>query len=254
MGWGAPAGDLAGDVADGLNQTTGHPADGRQQLADGKSGKAQATRFGGLETVLTFAGRSPFQLVIYLVANSACFFDRLLHRKNKTWDRLIWELVEADFFKGNGANAVSAAGFPKVGVTFARVNENDGDLGSMAISLADHLGGGAELLSGPGDSGGGTQTAQLEFEYGGGVVSSEGNGIQFAEPVASAMVVVVFGVLVAKDTLFPEVEVAREDGADAELGRKANDGEGGGLDTDFALALAFPASPKSKALRPAKIF
>ena len=110
------------------------------------------------------------------------------------------------------------------------------------------------MLSGPGDSGGGTQTAQLEFEYGGGVVSSEGNGIQFAEPVASAMVVVVFGVLVAKDTLFPEVEVAREDGADAELGRKANDGEGGGLDTDFALALAFPASTKSKALRPAKIF
>ncbi|KRO60805.1 MAG: hypothetical protein ABR82_06320 [Verrucomicrobia subdivision 6 bacterium BACL9 MAG-120507-bin52] len=98
VGWGAPAGDLAGDVADGLNQTTGHPADGRQQLADGKSGKAQATRFGGLETVLTFAGRSPFQLVIYLVANSACFFDRLLHRKNKTGDRLIWELVETDFF------------------------------------------------------------------------------------------------------------------------------------------------------------
>ena len=64
-------------------------------------------------------------------------------------------MIEADFFQGNGADSIATAGFSEVGMTFACVNQNDGDFGSVAISLADHFGGGAELFGGSGNSGGG---------------------------------------------------------------------------------------------------
>ena len=139
-------------------------------------------------------------------------------------------------------------------MTFACVNQNDGDFWGVAISLADHFGGGAELFGGSGNGGGGAEATEFELKHGGGFVSREGHGVQFAKAVASAMMVVVFGVLVAKDALFTQVEVAREDGTNSEFGGKADDGEGGGLDPDLALALALSAPPKGKAFRPAKVF
>ena len=68
------------------------------------------------------------------------------------------------------------------------------------------------------------------------------------------MVVVVFGVLVSQDATIPKVKVAGENGANAELCGKADDREGGRFDSNFAFALAFPATPKSKAFGPTKIF
>ena len=83
---------------------------------------------------------------------------------------------------------------------FACMNENDSNLWGVAISLADHLCSGAELFCGSRDGRGGTQSAEFELKYGGGFIPGKGDGIQLAESVASAMVVIVFGVLVSQDT------------------------------------------------------
>ena len=76
-------------MANGLNETTGHPADGREQLADGQGREAKTAGLGGLESMLALAGGATFQLVIHLVADSASFLNRLLHRKDKAWDGLV---------------------------------------------------------------------------------------------------------------------------------------------------------------------
>jgi hypothetical protein len=66
-------------VTDCLDQATGHPADCGEKLANRKSGKTEAARFSGLETVFTFPCGPSFQLVIDLMSDSAGFFNRLFH-------------------------------------------------------------------------------------------------------------------------------------------------------------------------------
>ncbi len=61
------------------------------------------------------------------------------------------------------------------------------------------------------------------------------------------------GVLITENALFTKMEVAGEDGTNTELRRKTDDGEGGWFDTNFAFALAFAATPKGKAFRPAEV-
>jgi hypothetical protein len=62
-----------------LDQVTGHPADCGEKLANRKSGKTEAARFGGLETVFTFPCGPSFQFVIDLMSNSAGFLNRFFH-------------------------------------------------------------------------------------------------------------------------------------------------------------------------------
>jgi len=79
VGWGASARYLSGDVTDCLDQATGHPADRSEKLPNREAGQAKSAWLGGFEAVFAFAGGPAFQLVIDLMSNSACFFNRLLH-------------------------------------------------------------------------------------------------------------------------------------------------------------------------------
>jgi hypothetical protein len=63
-----------------------------------------------------------------------------------------------------------------------------------------------------------------------------------------------FRVLVTKNATFSQMEVSGEDGANSELCGKADDGQGSWLDSNFAFALALPATAKGKAFRPAEVF
>lgn len=51
-------------------------------------------------------------------------------------------------------NPVTPAGLAKIRLTFAGMNEHHGHLGQVAVPLADHLGGRAELAGGAVDGGG----------------------------------------------------------------------------------------------------
>jgi hypothetical protein len=62
-----------------------------------------------------------------------------------------------------------------------------------------------------------------------------------------------FRVLVTKNATFSQMEVSGEDGANSELCGKADDGQGSWLDSNFAFALALPATAKGKAFRPAEV-
>jgi hypothetical protein len=48
--------------------------------------------------VFALAGGSSFQLVIDLMSDSAGFFNRLFHGKNKAGDGLIGQMIKTDFF------------------------------------------------------------------------------------------------------------------------------------------------------------
>jgi hypothetical protein len=76
MGWLATRGELAGDVADGLDQLLGHPADGGENLAQGKPGQNAPAL---LDPVLAFAGGPFFQGVVDLMTDPAGLLNRLAH-------------------------------------------------------------------------------------------------------------------------------------------------------------------------------
>jgi hypothetical protein len=69
---------------------------------------------------------------------------------------LIGQVIETDFFQGNGTDPITTSGFAEIRMAFPCMNENDSDLWGVAISLPDHLCGGAELFRGSRDGGGGT--------------------------------------------------------------------------------------------------
>ena len=62
-----------------------------------------------------------------------------------------------------------------------------------------------------------------------------------------------FGILISNNAVFPQLKVARKDGADAELCCEANDGESGRLDSFFSRALSFLSAAKGKTFRPAEV-
>jgi hypothetical protein len=65
-------------------------------------------------------------------------------------------VIETDFFQRNGADSITASGFTQIRLAFAGMNKDDGNFWSVAISLPDHLCGGAELFRGSRDGGGRT--------------------------------------------------------------------------------------------------
>jgi hypothetical protein len=64
-------------------------------------------------------------------------------------------MIETDFFQGNGTDSITTSGFAEIRMAFAGMNEDDGNFWGVAISLSDHLCGGAELFRGAGDGGSG---------------------------------------------------------------------------------------------------
>jgi hypothetical protein len=249
---GFPAGgEFSGDLADGLDQLLGHPADGGEYLAERETGEDAAPL---LNPVFAFAGGPFFEGVIHFMADPAGFLDGLAHGKNEAGNGNLRPLRKMEALDRMVTDSVAAAGFAEVGLAFARVNEDNGDFGLMSVPLADHLGGGTELAGGAIDGGGGTESAELELKDGGGVAVGKGDGIQLSEAVAAAEMVAQFRVLVPEDAAVAEFEVAGEKGADPEFGGGTNDGEGGGLDADLADPLPFPSAADGKALRPAQVF
>jgi hypothetical protein len=96
-------------------------------------------------------------------------------------------------------------------MAFARMDEHDGHLGLVAITLPDHFGGGAQLAGGAIDGGGGAESAQFKFKDGGRVAMRKGDGIQFTEPVAPTQVIAQLRVLVTEDAPVPELKMAGEE-------------------------------------------
>ena len=155
MGWCVSTGDFASYVSNGTNEATGHPADSGEKLANRQAGQAKSAWLGGFEAVFALASGPSFQLVIDLMSDSAGFFNRLFHGKNKAGDGLIGQVIETDFFQGNRTDSITTSGFAEVGMAFPCMNENDGNLWGVAISLPNHLCCGAELFRGTGDGGSG---------------------------------------------------------------------------------------------------
>ena len=251
VGWFAPRSELAGDVADGLDQFLGHPADRGENFAQGESRQDAAA---WLDAVFAFAGGPLFQGVVDLVPDPAGLLHGLSHGKDETGNGHFRPLLQVEAVGRMVANAVAAAGFTEIGVTFARMDEDNGHLGLVSVTLADHLGGGAQLAGRAIDRGGGAKSAQFEFKDCRGMTVGKGDGIELAETVTAAEVIAQFRILVTEDAPVPEVEVSGEKGADAKLGGGTDDGQGGGLDADLAGAFPLPAAADGEALGPAEVF
>jgi hypothetical protein len=98
MGWGVTTGDFAGHVSNSTDEATCHPADCSEKLANRQAGQAKSAWLGGFEAVFALASGPSFQLVIDLMSDSAGFFNRLFHGKNKAGDGLIGQMIKTDFF------------------------------------------------------------------------------------------------------------------------------------------------------------
>jgi hypothetical protein len=153
-----------------------------------------------------------------------------------------------------GTDAIAATGFTQIGLALAGVDEDDGHLGLVSVTLPDHFGGGTELAGGAVDRRGGAESAELEFKHRGRMAVGEGDGVELAEAVSPAKVVAQLGVLVTEDAAVPEFKMAGEKGANPKLSSGADDGEGGRLDPDFAGTFPFPAAPDRETFRPAEVF
>jgi hypothetical protein len=92
--------------------------------------------------------------MVDLMADSAGLLDGLPHGKDQARDRHIGPLLQMEALGRVWPDPIPAAGLAEIGMTFAGVNEDDGDFGLVAVALADHLGGGAELAGGAVDGGG----------------------------------------------------------------------------------------------------
>jgi hypothetical protein len=69
---------------------------------------------------------------------------------------LIGQVIETDFFQGNRTDSITTSGFAEIRMTFACVNEDNGNFWGVAVTLSDHLCGRAELFRGARDGRGGT--------------------------------------------------------------------------------------------------
>ena len=244
--------NLAGDFSHGLNQPQGKAPKGGKDLSDGDA--REDPSFALRDAVLALAGGPFFELLVHFVADPAGFFNGLLHGEDKTGNGLIGEVGQRSALEPGRPNTKTSTWFAEVGMTLPCMNQNNGHFGGVSISLADHLGGRAELFGGPGDGGSRSQSAEFEFKNGSGLVPGKGHGIQFPKTVSSPMLVPVLRILVADDPPIPQMEVAGEDGTNPNFCSCADNREGSGLDPDFSRALSFPAATKGKALRPALIF
>jgi len=206
------------------------------------------------DPVLAFAGGAFFQGMVHFVADPTGLLDRLAHGKDQAGNRHLRPLLEMKAVNGMMSYPVAAAWFAEVGMTFAGVDEDDGDLGLVAVALPNHFGGGAKLAGGAVDGGGGSEAAEFEFKNGGGMPVGKGNSIQLPEPVTTAEMVAEFGILVPENPPVPEIETTSEEGADTKLRGGTNNGKGGGFNADLAGTLAFPAPANGEALRPPEVF
>jgi len=247
----APWRELASHLADGLDQLLGHPADGRQDFAQGESRQNTTTL---LNAVLALPGGPLFQSMIDLVPDAAGFLDGLLHGKDQAGNGHLGPLLQMKAMSRMLSDPVTPAGLPEIGVTLASVDEHDRHLGLMAITLADHFGSGAELAGRAVDGGSRAEAAEFEFKDRGGMAVGKGDGIKLAESVAAAKVIAQLRVLVTEDAPVPEFEVTGEEGANAELGGGTDDGEGGGLNADFTGAFPLASAAYGEALGPAEVF
>ena len=238
-------------MANDLDELLGHPTDGGENLTQRQPGQ-NATAL--LDPVFTFAGGPLFQRVVDLVPDPAGLLHGLSHGKDETGNGHLRPLLQVEAVGRMVANAVAAAGFTEIGVTFARMNEDNGHLGLVSVTLADHLGGGPQLAGRAIDRGGGAKSAQFEFKDCRGMAVGEGDGVQLPEAVAAAEVVTQLRILISEDTPVPEFEMAGEKGADTELGRSTDDGEGGGLNADLARPLPFPSTADGEAFGPTQVF
>ena len=109
MGGRAPARcELAGHVADGLNQLLGHPADGGENFAQGKTGQNPAAL---LDAVFAFPGGAFFQRMVDLMADSSCLLDGFAHGEDETGDRVIRPLLKVQALGRVVTNPIAAPGF-----------------------------------------------------------------------------------------------------------------------------------------------
>jgi len=83
---------------------------------------------------------------------------------------LIGHVIEPYPFQGNRADPITTSGFAEIGMAFPCMNEDHGNFWSVAISLPDHLCGGAELFGGTRDGRSGAESTEFKFEYGGGFI------------------------------------------------------------------------------------
>ena len=177
-----------------------------------------------MDSVFALAGGPLFQGMVDLVSDPAGFLDRFPHGKDQTRDGRLRPLRQVKAVDRVVSDPVTAAGLTEVRMTLAGMNEHDGHLGLVAVALADHLGGRAELAGRAVDGGGRAKSAQLKFKDGGGMPVGEGDRIQFTEAIAAAQVVAQFRILVTEDAPIPEFEMAGEEGTDAKLGGGTDDG------------------------------
>jgi len=243
--------ELAGHVANGLHQFLGHPADGGKDLAERKTRKDSAAL---LDSVFALACGPFFQGVVDFVTDPTRLFHGFAHGKDETGDGHFGPLLQMKPMSLVVANAIAAAGFAEIGLALAGVDEDDSDLGLVTITLADHLGGRAQLAGRAIDGGGGAKPAQFELKDCRGMTMRKGDGIKLAESVAAAKVIAKFRVLVTEDAPVPEFEMTGEEGANAELGGGADDGKGGGFDSHLTGAFPLASAADGKAFGPAEVF
>jgi len=243
--------ELAGHVANGLHQFLGHPADGGKDLAERKTRKDSAAL---LDSVFALACGPFFQGVVDFVTDPTRLFHGFAHGKDETGDGHFGPLLQMKPMSLVVANAIAAAGFAEIGLALAGVDEDDSHLGLVTITLADHLGGRAQLAGRAIDGGGGAKPAQFELKDSRGMTMGKGDGIKFAEAMTAAKVIAQLRVLVTEDASVPEFKMAGEEGANTELGGGADDGKGGGFDSHLTGAFPLASAAYGEALGPAEIF
>jgi hypothetical protein len=143
-------------MANRLNQFLGHPADGRENFAQRKSGQDAAAL---LDPVFAFPGGTFFQRMIHRMANPACLLNSFAHGEDQAGDRVVRPLLQVKALGRMVADPVATPGFAEVGMAIPGVNQDDGHLGLVSVTLADHFGGRPELAGSTVDGGDGAQTA-----------------------------------------------------------------------------------------------
>lgn len=107
-----------------------------------------------MNAVFAFAGGALFQGVVDLVTDPTRLLHGFAHGKDQAGDRHLGPLRQVETVDGMVTDAVAAAGFAEIRMTFARMDEHNGHLGLMTVTLPDHFGGGAQLSGGTVDGGG----------------------------------------------------------------------------------------------------
>ncbi|NCZ96468.1 hypothetical protein EBZ02_04805, partial [bacterium] len=207
-----------------------------------------------MNPVFSLTGGLFLQGVIHLVPDAAGLFDGLAHGKDKAGNRHLRPLLKMEPMRMVMADAIAATRFAEIRLPLAGMDQNDSHFGLVAVSLADHFGGGAKLAGGAVDGGGGAEATELELKNGGRMAVGKGNGVQLPEAVTTAQMVAEFGILVPEDAAVSEFKMPGEEGADAKFGGRADDGEGRRFNPYLAGPFPLTAAANRKTLRPAEVF